>query len=278
MVSICYLDEAGCPGKLPVGGKEIQPVLVLAAIIINKEHIQALTVEFINLKKKFFPRKFKDITHDLDALPIEIKGSDLRSNMRKKSSLRYQTASFLDNVLDLLFKYDAKLLARIHIKKEGGGFDGRSVYTSSTQRISEGFEDYLFNHSKCGLIIADFRSPASNSYISHSVFTQKFRRKKTGDAYPSMLEVPTFGISNNHACLQITDLISSAMLFPMATHTYCKGKITNNHIRGGDFWIRNRFKRKIKMLQHNYFLKGKKHFGIYVHDTYGRRSAQLMIT
>jgi hypothetical protein len=40
------------------------------------------------------------------------------------------------------------------------------------------------------------------------------------------MEVPSFGHSDNHAGLQLADLICSAFLWPMAMHAYCEGHIT----------------------------------------------------
>ena len=83
LASICYLDEAGCPGPLPSTNSDIQPLFAIGGLILDVEHIQPLTTEFVELKRKFFPAKFSHISHDLDALTIEIKGSELRKSMRR---------------------------------------------------------------------------------------------------------------------------------------------------------------------------------------------------
>jgi hypothetical protein len=64
--------------------------------------------------------------------------------------------------------------------------------------------------------------------VSHSIFTQKF--KAEGDQYPRVLEMPTFGHSNNHVGIQIADLLASALLYPMATCAYCRGHVSNVHV------------------------------------------------
>ena len=51
-----------------------------------------------------------------------------------------------------------------------------------------------------------------------------------GDQYPHVLEMPTYGHSENHVGLQLADVICSALLFPMAVSAYCVGTVTNLHV------------------------------------------------
>jgi hypothetical protein len=212
-ISICYIDEAGCTGVLPTATSEIQPALVITALFIEQSEIRSLTKEFIDLKTRFFRGRFSTIHHDLDALMIEIKGADIRKNLRigNRKQVRHNQ-KFLDAMLALLEKRNVKLVSRIWVKGISQRFDGRAVYTKTTQRIAKMFQDHLVSVGNQGLIVADFRDPKSNSYISHSVFTQKHKRGKRGDAFPSLIETATFGISDNHAGLQIADLITSAII------------------------------------------------------------------
>lgn len=75
----------------------------------------------------------------------------------------------------------------------------------------------------------DSRSTRQNIQAAHSIFTQKF--KASGDSYPSIMEAPAFGHSDNHAGLQLSDLICSGFLWPMAMHAYCEGKVASIHVR-----------------------------------------------
>ena len=54
--------------------------------------------------------------------------------------------------------------------------------------------------------------------VSHSIFTQKF--SPAARNYQRLVELPTFGHSENHAGLQICDIVCSALLFPIACFAY----------------------------------------------------------
>ncbi|TCG00797.1 hypothetical protein BZM27_54615 [Paraburkholderia steynii] len=53
-------------------------------------------------------------------------------------------------------------------------------------------------------MVADFLDDATDDQVAHSIFTQKYRAR--GDPFDRLLELPTFGISNNHVGLQLTDV------------------------------------------------------------------------
>lgn len=106
LFALCYIDEAGCTGILPFPTSPIQPVFVISALFIEQKHIIPITKEFLALKWKYFPGKFSGIVHDLDAMTVEIKGSDLRRDIRKGNrNERNHAYSFIDEVFDLLDKY-----------------------------------------------------------------------------------------------------------------------------------------------------------------------------
>ena len=203
MFSICYIDEAGCTGVLPSATSSIQPAFIITSLIVDEGNLNALTTRFVGLKLKYFPTSFANLKHDLDALTVEIKGCDIRRDLRgDNKTKRKQRQKFLDEIFSLLDDLDVRLVARIWIKGIGAKFDGRAIYTNTTQRLAWFFEQYLNLHNLNGMIIADFREPQVNSHVSHSVFTQKSRHlAKGGDVYPHLLELPTFGVSNNHAGL-----------------------------------------------------------------------------
>ena len=222
---ICYIDEAGCPGMLPAANSMVQPVLVLTALFVPQEHLSKLTRDFLLLKRQFNPNLTNGSTHWLDIAKCEIKGSDLRSSIRNSGRNRRRAVfGFLDRTIDLLLECEAKFVARIYIKGPAKPFDGKAVYTSSVQNLCSCFQSYLNHKDSHGFVIADSRTAALNSNVSHSIFTQKF--KTSGDAYNRILDMPTFGHSENHVPIQITDFLASTILSPMATHIYCAGHIT----------------------------------------------------
>ena len=172
MTFLCYIDEAGCTTPLPAAATDIQPVLVIVGMMVDATKVRELTLEFLKLKRQYFPRRFGNSDHPLDDVLIEIKGSDLRSTGR-------------------------------------------------------------------------------------------------------LLDLPTFGHSNNHVPLQIADMLCSTLLFPMATSTYCHGHISGKHVRGRDKFIRRRYASRIKALQYRYkdAGTGQSQGGVFVSDgLHGRRS------
>lgn len=266
-ISVCYIDEAGCTGVLPTATSSIQPVLAITALFVNHAEIRQLTKDFIALKMKFFPGMFAKINHDLDALMIEIKGAEIKKVLRRGDIKKVQHhQKFLDAIFALLEDRNVRLVSRIWIKGIGQRFDGRAIYTTTTQHIAAMFQNHLSSTGDHGVMIADFRVPQSNAYIAHSVFTQKHKQGVRGDAFPSLVETATFGISDNHAGLQLADLITSAVIYPIATNVYCTGIVKNCHVDPMDTTIRRRYKKRLKRLQFTTSRQGKNLFGITVND------------
>jgi hypothetical protein len=85
---------------------------------------------------------------------------------------------------------------------------------------------------------------------AHSIFTQKWRI--AGDPYPSMAEVPLFAESDNHAGLQMADLLASALVFPMAVAAY--GSPSSSSVHASDRYeeVRQSFGKQLRALQYRY--------------------------
>lgn len=223
-VRVCYVDEAGCTGALPTAHSDIQPVFVLAGVDFDGSAIAPLTDDFLMLKRRFFPNAAEPGALYLAWILQEIKGADLRRQAVSPSRRQSRHAlGFLDAIVRLLEEYEARLYGRVWIKGVGDPFNGRSVYTFSLQYICQWFNERLAAGNERGIVVCDSRNKALNT-ASHSVFTQKFRA--AGDRYPNLCEMPTFGHSENHAGVQIADLLCSAFLFPMAVDAYCGGTLT----------------------------------------------------
>ena len=93
---ICYMDESGCTGILPnhqsticflicstrvsrrCDVTPIQPVLVLAAVIVDESRLHKLTIDYLNLKQRFFPGKLPVTAEFLQWILAEVKGSEIR--------------------------------------------------------------------------------------------------------------------------------------------------------------------------------------------------------
>jgi hypothetical protein len=234
---------------LPSGRTDIQPVLVIAGLVVDAARVHNLTLGFLDLKRQYFPKKFGG-SYPLDDVLVEIKGSDLRSTIRKHGARADATLKFVDGTLDLLRASETRLFATVWVKGIGKSIDSRAIHTRSIQVTCRNFSAFLDRHDDNGFMVADSRTPALNTQVSHSIFTQKYRAK--GDPLSRLLELPTFGHSNNHVPLQIADMLCSTLLFPMATATYCTGQITGKHVKGRDEFIKRRYASRVKALQYRY--------------------------
>lgn len=272
MPYICYVDEAGCATPLPANSRtDIQPLLVIAALLVPQDKVGEMTRQFLSLKRRFFPRHFNS-AHYLDDIRDEIKGSDLRSTIRKKGQRAAAQLKFADEVLALLNTIGAKLIASIWVKGLGKPFKDKQVYTASVQAICRHFQWWLSQRADTGVVIADFRTTQLNDRVAHSIFTQKYRAK--GDPFSNILELPSFGVSNNHAGLQITDLLCTTLLYPLASATYCKGHIVGVHVNRHDVFIKRRYMKRIKQLQFKSGDGTRDAWSIWVGDDLKRRTSR----
>jgi len=279
MVKICYVDEAGDLGMLPQNPMKRdnnQPVFVIAGIFIDSDRLYGLTQDFIHLKQRYYPGLCSSNIKYLDRILPEIKGADVRkAALRGLHQQRRHAIGFLDRIMELLERYDAEIIARIWVKIPGKVFNGNAVYSSSVQSIYEYFNHYLDECQDKGFCIMDSRDQIKNIMVSHSVFTQKYRILEP--AYPNVAELPCFSHSNNHAGLQICDILCSAFLFPIAAYVYCKDFVDNVHVTERALILRERYGKRLKHLQHRYqdyqnFYSG----GIVVSDPVNQASSSLM--
>jgi hypothetical protein len=195
--------------------------------------------------------------------------------MRGNRNQRRHSLGFLDKLFTLLEANHVKLVSRVWVKPLGKPFGGTAVYTSSIQWLYSTFEQYLHTENSLGFAIADSRDPWKNSNVAHSVFTQKFRA--SSPVYQRVLELPTFGHSENHACIQICDLVCSALLYPIAANVYCSGHVRNLHVQPGASTLKAAFGNRLQALQYRYQSPlGKWSGGIVVSDPLGQRNASLL--
>ena len=119
------------------------------------------------------------------------------------------------------------------------------------------------------MIIADSRMKPDNAIVAHSIFTKKFGHN---DVYPHILELPVFSHSDNHAGLQLADLLCSALLFPIAAYAYCTGHITHSpHVHPKFEELRTVFGARLHSLQYRFTETGRTYGGITVHDSIAQR-------
>lgn len=268
---IAYLDESGDTAPLASATSLTPPVFVPAAVILKQTRIQPLTTDFLRLKQRYFPALMPRTGHYLDCVRTEIKGAEIRRDLRlgRKTLIRHHLG-FLDQFMSLLEKHDAKIVGRVWIKGIGKPINPTALYTSSVQNICSYFHHFLEREDDVGFIVADSRTAPQNSQVAHSVFTQKFSLH--GDRYERLLEMPTYGHSENHVGLQVTDLLCSALLFPMAAFVYCSGHVTSVHVNPAYERLRARYGARLKRLQYRYSDGHRSIGGIMVCDELTRRS------
>lgn len=279
VVKICYIDESGDLGTLPVAENpdgNHQPVLAIGGIFVDHECLYDLTHDFIGLKYRYYPHLNYETDKYLDRIIPEIKGADLRRNaMRGGHRVQRHAIGFLDRIVDLFFKYDIRIVGRIWVKVPGEPFNGKAVYTSSIQSIYTYFDNYLKERGDFGFCVADSRDYMKNINVSHSVFTQKFRALHP--LYGNIVEMPCFGHSNNLAGLQLCDILCSAFLFPIASYVYCADVVHNVHVQPAALDLRERYGHRLRELQHRFTNSaGFNMGGIVVSDPLQKKNAIAM--
>ena len=87
-----YMDESGCTGVLPHPLSPIQPLLVVATIFVDVGDLPAITRDFLDIKGRFYPLLMPVGRPFLDRVLVEIKGADLRNDVRTGPRVRRRTA------------------------------------------------------------------------------------------------------------------------------------------------------------------------------------------
>ncbi|MBB4664379.1 DUF3800 domain-containing protein [Conexibacter arvalis] len=269
------MDEAGCTGRLPTASSPIQPVLVIAGIVVAHDRLRGLTSDYLELKRHFFPELAPRSGLALDGVLEEIKGNRLRGSVRSTSRRKRRHAiGVLDTFVSILERHEARILGRVWIKGIGREFRGRPVYTSSIQRICEYHQRYMVEQDSVGIVITDNRKEVLNVPVAHSVFTQKNRI--AGDPYGRVVEIPTFAHSQCAVGIQMSDVLCSAMLFPLATYGYCLGHVESIHVSSRYEELKTRFGDRLERLQFRYRDNGRWRGGITVSDAIAQRSSVLL--
>jgi hypothetical protein len=248
---VCYVDESGDTQALATSTDPITPVCVVAGVTFDQSVLQHLTQEFLSLKRATHPRLRPTGSTRLSWMLAEIKGADLRKALRTGAPRRNRrhAINFLDKFVTLLEDFEAQVFGRVWIKAPGAACDGRAIHTFSMQAICTDFQQLLESRDDAGIVIAD-SNHATNVAVSHSIFTQKF--KLDGDQYARILEMPMFGHSENHAGIQVADLVCSALVFPMATYSFCRGHVDNVHVDDEFGQLVERYGSRLKKLQFRY--------------------------
>lgn len=277
---ICYLDESG--DGVTLTNQNINRTMLsfgLVGLIIDSNKLESITNNYVDLKKRFFPNEIpiENRFRRSEWATLEIKGSKLAFNIRSgsKSEIR-QTIGFLDNFMNLIERHEIRILGRIWLKQPNVTLSEISLYTTSVQKIHVHYEKFLTTTNSQGIVIADNRSPKQNHSVSHSIHTQKFNIQ--GNPYPNIIEVPTYGQSQNHTGIQLADLLISGLLSPIAAAVYMKSTAPfNPHVQVAGLLLRDRYGSRLRNLQYMYKdAQNKLQGGVVISDRISNMSSRYL--
>ncbi len=276
-MQLCYVDESGKAETLVRADADRQPVVVVAGVSFPEAHLTDITHEWIDLKRSYVPAVRGMSRHGwLDGILNELKGATLRRGFRTTATTRQrkQAIGFLDGLVRLLERHECRIVGRIWVKQLDVPTDGMALHVSSLRFICAAFHAGLADDER-GMVLIDSQTYQHNHRLAHAIFTQRFAR------YPSherLLDMPVFGHSDNHAGLQLADLVCSALLAPIACATYASEHASwNRHCDPGFFDVRERYGERLARLTYTWSdpRKRRERSSLVVRDPL-KRSVQLM--
>jgi hypothetical protein len=250
--------------------------MVIAGLIIDHRNLASLTTDYLRLKQTFYPHALAHVPHLLSYILVEVKSTDTRRQLRSKNREdRRHVIGYLDKVVSMLERHKAQIIGRVWVKEPGRGLNPASTYTYAIQDMARHFEHSLSGSRQVGLMVCDSRMHGQDREVSHSVFTLKHRL--AGDTFPHLVESPTFGVSDNHAGLQLADLLAGGLLFPMACRVYCQGCTSPAHMDPRYDRVRERYAIRLQQLQYTYMnAAGRAAGGIVVSDKRAQRASRFL--
>lgn len=217
---ILYVDESG-GNEAPSLNNIATPVMAVTGVAFEAGRLSDLTSDFIDFKAAMFPKKFENLISPSAHLSTEIKGSELlhmyRASGRNKRRFAHK---FVSNLIELVEKHDGKVAARVWVKDYENVLE-QGNYNYAFQNIARIFSSHLKVNKDVGIVIADSRDHRGNSSVSKSILDRGLRNS----SFSSLVDVPVYGTSNNHAGIQIADLVSTCLVFPIAISAYCNREL-----------------------------------------------------
>lgn len=269
---VCYIDESG--DETPLRTRSDPPVLVLAGLIVESSEVKSMIMDYVQIKKEFNSSLARPEVWLSEVLKAEVKGSDLRKDIRAGSRRQVRRAfGYLDRVLDLLEERKVKIVAEVFVKGEQPLKSW--VYSDAIAKLAVQFEEKLKQKEALGIMVLDARDKYKNVPGVHRITTERFKRG--GDKLSHLAESPVFGHSDSHVMLQLSDIVASAFLFPMACAGYCGSLLDNLHIAEKYDAVRDRYGQRLQGLEHRYRGEdGKFIGGIRVWDDMNRQPSIAM--
>jgi hypothetical protein len=268
---IAYVNECGCSGELPSADSPVMPLLTIAGFAAPATGIERLTVGLAEWKLRFFPGLCRDLADPLDSILVEIEGAELRRLARRsKKSARFAAVA-LGGLLDLLEAEEARLLGRVWIKGIDEPFNRRAIFSTSLQTILGGLGNLCARRGTNGIALLASGDRSPKETLSQQLFSRKFASPRGG--LERLAELPSFAHPANHAGLQLAGLLCSALLFPLAAYSFCRGYVRNpTHVSEAYGPLKERLGARLEKLQHRYQDgDGKWLGGITVSDQMGGR-------
>jgi hypothetical protein len=274
---LCYVDESGKAETLVKAERDQQPVIVIAGVSLPEDQLTEITREWLELKRRFYPDVASKLGGGwLDAILHDIKGANLRRGFRRTATRRQRkhALGLISGTLSIVERHDGNLIGRIWVKQLNQPNDDMSIHSSSLQFICSAFNTQLTEER--GMVVVDSQTYQHNHRLAHSMFTQRFGKhpRNTG-----LVDMPVFGHSDNHAGLQIADLLSSAVLAPIACAVYAGGYASwNRHCDSGFLDIREEFGERLEALTFKIVnpRTAKPSRSVVVNDPIGKRGTHLM--
>lgn len=239
MAMICYLDEAGCPGRLPAGSSTIQPFLIIAAVALPSADISTFTRQFNALKRRYAGWQ-GHVGAQADPF-IEIKGCELRAQLRKQPDGVSAEHRLLDHLFTLLVQFDVRVFAQVAPKPLGGAFDGKAVYATAMYRLACEFHGLFEHRCTSGSMLA--RQATLDAHMARPIYQAKFGEN---DALPRLTDVPMFGSSENHAGIQVADWLASALMFAELSRQHSTVLPEHAHLHKNDAQIAARYRKRLR--------------------------------
>lgn len=273
-VYLLYLDESGDTGPLKSVDKDMQPALCISGLVVPESRLLALTHEWVSIKQQFFPKLCKTGAQRWDWHKTEIKGSEIRAAIRGNRRKQRHAFGFIDKCIDLIIAHDCSLVSRVWIKEPDKRFKGDAVYTFSVQALCSNFQHFLSARNQKGIVVADSRMPGPNSLVAHSVFTR--RVCNAGDHYPNLIDIPLFGHSDNHAGLQIVDVVATSVITPICINYFFPRSFGSRHSHSKYEALAERYCEKLKSIHTTYIdpVTRRVQGGLVVSDQGGKRGAK----
>jgi hypothetical protein len=277
-VQLCYVDESGKGETLTRADTRQQPVVVIAGVSLPEPRLPTIAHEWIQLKRTYLPAIRRESRGGwLDGILNELKGTTIRRGFRTAATVRQrkQAIGLLDGLVGLLERHDCRILGRIWVKPLEAPIAGMQLHFSSLQFICGAFDASLGDDER-GMVVVDSQTYQHNHRLAHSVFTQRFA---STPSHERLVDVPVFGHSDNHAGLQIADLLCSALLAPIACAVY-GGRYAswNRHCDAGFLDIRERYGQRLERLTYAWENRrlGRASPSVVVHDPNAKRPTRLM--